>query len=128
MLLIPLTDLKYFSMTERSLGFGTLLVIMAIPPEQEQMNSEHINDLTFFSRALIWKIWVLVSPMMFSARLLGTGMMACFLEGPFIVYWTFLVLLIGCTKAALCISRTFLFGRVGKASLILRAFITYDAA
>jgi len=30
-------------------------------------------------------------------------------------------------KAALCISRTFLFGRAGKASLILRAFATFDA-
>jgi len=50
---MPSTDLKYFSMMERSLGFGTLLVTMAIPPEQGQMNSECIEDLTFFSRALI---------------------------------------------------------------------------
>ena len=115
-------------MTERSLGFGTLLVIMAIPPEQGRMNSECINDLTFFSRALIWNIWVLASPIMFSARLLGTRMMAYFLEGPLVVYWTFLVLLTGCAKAALCILRTFLFGRAEKASLILRAFAIYDAA
>jgi len=40
----------------------------------------------------------------------------------------FLGLLTGCAKAALCILRTFLFGRVGKASLILRAFVTYDIA
>jgi len=73
-------------MTKRSLGFGTLLVIMAIPPEQGRMNSEHIDNLMFFSRALIWKIWVLASPIMFSARSLDTGMMACFLEGPFVVY------------------------------------------
>jgi len=73
-------------MTRRSLGFGTLLVIMAIPLEQGQMNSEYIDDLMFFSRALIWNIWVLASPIMFSARLLGTGMIACFLEGPLVVY------------------------------------------
>jgi len=36
---MPLTDLKYFSMMERSLGFSTLLVTIAIPPEQGQMNS-----------------------------------------------------------------------------------------
>ena len=71
---------------------------------------------------------MLALPIMFSARSLGTRMMAYFLEGPFIVYWTFLVLLTGCAKAALYISRTFLFGRAGKASLILRAFITYNAA
>jgi len=51
--LMPSTDLKYFSMIERSLEFGTLLVMMAIPPEQGQMNSEHIEDLIFFSRVLI---------------------------------------------------------------------------
>ena len=73
-------------MTERSLGFGTLLVIMTIPPEQGQINSERIDDLTFFSRALIRNIWVLASPIMFLARLLGTGMMVYFLEGPLVVY------------------------------------------
>jgi len=46
---MPSTDLKYFSMMEKSLGFGTLLVTIAIPPEQGRMNSEHIKDLTFFS-------------------------------------------------------------------------------
>jgi len=46
---MPSTDLKYLSMMERSLGFGTLLVTIAIPPEQGWMNSERIEDLTFFS-------------------------------------------------------------------------------
>ena len=114
-------------MMERSLGFGTSLVMMAIPPEQEQINSEHINDLTFFSRALIWNTCVLASPMMLSVSSLCTGIMACFLDSPLVVNWTFLALLMCWPKAALCISRTFLFGRAGKASLILRALVTFDA-
>jgi len=81
-------------MIERSLGFGILLVIMAIPPEQEWINSEHIENLTFFSRALIWNTYVLASPMMLSARSLCTRIMACFLEGPLVVNWTFLALLV----------------------------------
>ena len=89
------TDLKYFSMMERSLGFGTLLITMAIPPEQGQMNLERIEDLTFFSRALIWNMCVLALPMILSTRLLGTRIMACFLEGPLVVNWTFLALLAG---------------------------------
>ena len=114
-------------MMERSLGFSTSLVMMAIPPEQGQINSEHINNLIFFSRALIWNMCVLASPIMLSARSLCTGIMACFLEGPLVVNWTFLALLVCWPKATLCISRTFLFGRAGKASLILRAFVTFDA-
>jgi len=90
---MPSTDLKYFSIMERSLGFGILLVMMAIPLEQGWMNLERIEDLTFFSRAFIWNTWVLASPMMFSARSLCTGIMACFLEGPLVVTWTFLALL-----------------------------------
>ena len=124
---MPSTDLKYFPIIERSLGFGTSLVMMAIPPEHRQINSEHINNLTFFSRVLIWNTCVLASPMMLSARLLCTGIMVCFLEGPLVVNWTFLALLVCWPKAALCISRTFLFGKAGKASLILRAFVTFDA-
>ena len=114
-------------MMERLLGFGTLLVMMAIPPEQGRINSERIDDLTFFSRALIWNTYVLASPMMFSASSLCTGIMACFLNGSLVVNWTFLALLMCWPKAVLCISRTFLFGRVGKASLILRALVTLDA-
>ena len=127
MLLIPSTDLKYFSMTERSLGFGTLLVIIVILPEQGRMNSERIKDLTFFSRALIWNICMLALPMIFSTRSLGTGMMACFLDSLLVVNWTFLALLACCPKAALCILRTFLFDKAGKASFILRVFVTFDA-
>ena len=114
-------------MIERSLGFGTLLVMMVIPLEQGWINSERINNLTFFSRALIWNTCVLASPMMPSASSLCTGIMACFLDGPLVVNWTFLPLLMCWPKAALCISRTFLFGRAGKASLILRALVTFDA-
>ena len=123
---MPSTDLKYFSMMKRSLGFGTLLVIIVILPEQGWMNLECIEDLIFFSRALIWNICVLASPMMFSMRSLGTRMMSCFLDGSLVVNWTFLALLVCCPKATLCISRTFLFGKAGKASFISRAFVTFD--
>jgi len=91
---MPSTDLKYFPMIERSLGFGTSLVMMAIPLEQGQINSERIEDLTFFSRALIWKTCMLALSMMLSARSLYTGIMACFLEGSLVVNWTFLALLV----------------------------------
>ena len=70
---------------------------------------------------------MLASSMMFSTRSLDTGIMACFLDSPLVVNWTFLALLACCPKAALCISRTFLFGKAGKASFILRAFVTFDA-
>ena len=114
-------------MMERSLGFGTLFVMMVIPPEQGWINLEHIDDLIFFSRALIWNTCVLASPMMPSASSLCIGIMACFLDGPLVVNWTFLALLMCWPKAALCISRTFLFGRAGKASLILRVLVMFDA-
>ena len=90
-------------------------------------NSECIINLMFFSNTLIWKIWVLVSPIIFLVRSRGTGMIACFLESPLVVCWIFLVLLIDWAKAILWISRTFLFGRSGNASLILRVFDIYDA-
>ena len=114
-------------MMERSLGLGTSLVMMAIPPEHGRINSERIDDLMFLSRVLIWNTWVLASLMMLSARSLCIGIMACFLEGPLVVNWTFLALFVCWPKAALWISRTFLFGRAGKASLILRTFATFDA-
>jgi len=53
LLLKPSIDLKYFSIVERSLGLGMLLVIIEIPLEQGQMNSVHIIDLMFFKIELI---------------------------------------------------------------------------
>lgn len=88
----PSTDLKYFSIIERLLGLGTLLVMIDIPPAQGQMNLVCIVDLMFFNSALIWKIWVLALPIMFLARSRGTRMIACFLKGPLVVGWIFLVL------------------------------------
>jgi len=46
-------DLKYFSMVVRSLGLGTLLVIIDTPPGQGQINSTHSINLIFFRRVLI---------------------------------------------------------------------------
>jgi len=82
-------------MIERSLGLETLFVIIDIPPEQGQMNSVHIVDLMFFNNVLIWKIWVLASPIMFLMRLEDTRTITCFLDGPLVVCWTFLALLLG---------------------------------
>jgi len=48
------------------------------------------------------------------------SIIACFLNGPFVVCCTFHPLLSGLGNTTLCISRIFLFGRAGKASLILR--------
>lgn len=70
-------------------------MIINIPPEQGQMNLVHIVDLMFFNNMLIWKIWVLASPIMFSVRLEDTRMIVCFLDGPLVVYWIFLALLLG---------------------------------
>ena len=58
--------------------------------------------------------------MMVSLMLSEVGTMACFLDGPFIVRCILRPLLSDLGNAALCISRIFLFGRAGKASLILR--------
>ena len=127
MLSSPSADLKYFSMIEKSLGLGMLFMTIEIPLEQGQINSDHIADLMFFSIELIWKIWVLASPIMFSARFGGTEMIACFLDSPFVVNCTFLALFVGLSNAMLCISRIFLSGRAGKASLILRTFEVYSA-
>jgi len=82
----------------------------------------------FFSIELIWKIWVLALPIMFLAKFGGTGIIACFLDGPLVVNCTFLALFVGLSNAALCISRIFLSGRAGKASLILRTFEACSAA
>jgi len=88
----PSTDLKYFSIIERLLGLGMLLVMIDIPPVQGRINLVCIIDLMFFNSVLIWKIWVLASPIIFLARSRGTGMIACFLEGPLVMGWIFLVL------------------------------------
>ena len=63
---------------------------------------------------------MLASPMMVSLMLSEVGMMACFLDGPFVVCCILRPLLSGLRNAVSCISRIFLFGRTGNASLILR--------
>ena len=95
-------------------------MLMDTPPGQGQMNSALIADLMFFNSMLIWKMWVLASPMMVSLILSEVGTIACFLDRPFVVCCIFHPLLSGLGNAVLCISRIFLFGRAGNASLILR--------
>ena len=65
---------------------------------------------------------MLVSSIMFSMRLEETGTMACFLDGPLVVGCTFFLLLFCIGNAVLWMSSILLFGRAGKASLILRIF------
>jgi len=43
-------------MVLRSLVFGTLFVLMDIPPGQGRMNSARVIDLMLFSNMLIWKM------------------------------------------------------------------------
>ena len=101
LLFAPAIDLRYFFIVKRSLGLGTLLVLMDRPPGKGHMNLAHKFDLIFFRRVLIWKIWELVSPIITSVSLVDTNMIACFLEEPFIVGWIFFPLLIGLEKAVL---------------------------
>ena len=107
-------------MVLRSLVFGTLFMLMDTPPGHGQMNSALIVDLMLFNSMLIWKMWVLASPMMMSLMLSEVGIMACFLDGPFVVCCILRPLLSGLGNTASCISRIFLFGRAGNTSLILR--------
>jgi len=101
LLFVLAIDLRYFSIVERSLGLGTLLVLMDKPPGKGHMNLAHKFDLIFFRRALIWKIWELALPIMTLVSLVDTDMIAYFLEEPFIVDWIFFSLLIGLEKAVL---------------------------
>ena len=63
---------------------------------------------------------MLASSMMMSLMLSEVGMMACFLDRPFVVCCILRPLLSGLGNATSCILRIFLFGRAGNASLILR--------
>ena len=63
---------------------------------------------------------MLASPMMMSLILSDVGTIACFLDGPFVVCYTFCPLLSSLGNTVLCISRIFLSGRAGNTSLILR--------
>jgi len=53
LLFSPSTDLKYFSIVERSLGLGTLFVTIDIPLVHGRMNSVCIVDLIPFKKELI---------------------------------------------------------------------------
>ena len=53
---MPSIDLKYFSMIVRSLGLGTLFVIMDTLLGYGQINSACSVDLMFFRSVLIWKV------------------------------------------------------------------------
>jgi len=65
---------------------------------------------------------------MMIARLVEVGTKACFQEKPLVVNGIFLFLGPGLGNVALWISMIFLFGSVGKASLIFRIFTDELAA
>jgi len=92
---------------------------MEISSEQGWTYSACRVDLIFFRRLLMRLIWALVSFMIVSICLSRRGTMACFLEGPLVVIWIFLPLLIGLSSTVLWISMIFL---LGKASFIFRIF------
>ena len=63
---------------------------------------------------------MLASPMIVTLILSEVSIIAYFLDGPFVMCCILCPLLSGLGNTALCISRIFLFGRAGNASLILR--------
>ena len=76
-------------------------MLMEIPPGQGWINLALSIDLIFLSNMLIWKIWVLASPMIMSMSLLKAGIIACFLEGSFVVDCIFCLLLSSLENATL---------------------------
>ena len=82
---MPLIDLMYLSMTERSLGVGTLLVVMIMLSVVGLMNSALRVDFISLRRLLIELTY---SPALFMIELtcwLKRGTIACFLDGPLVV-------------------------------------------
>ena len=71
---------------------------------------------------------MLASSIILSVRLEETGTIACFLDGPLVVGCIFFPLLFSVGNVALWISSILLFGRAGKASLILRIFEADEVA
>ena len=78
-------DLMYLSMTERSLGAGTLLVMMIMLSVAGLMNSVLKVDFIPLRRPLMELTY---SPALFMIELtcwLRRGTIACFLDGPLVV-------------------------------------------
>ena len=78
-------DLMYLSMTERSLGAGTLLVMMIMLLVAGLMNSVLKVDFIPLRRPLMELTY---SPALFMIELtcwLRRGTIACFLDGPLVV-------------------------------------------
>ena len=126
---MPSMDLTYFSMIDKSLDAGTLLVVITMLSVIGLMNSALKEDLTFFKRPLIELMCI---PTLFMIDLTCWSRretMTCFLDGPLVVN-DLLFLPFGCVtlRAALCISTIFLFGRAGKTSLSLSMLAACDDA
>ena len=114
-----LMDLKYFSMIDRSLDAGTLLVQTTMLSVMGLMNSALKVDFTLFKKPLME---LMCNPALFMIDLTcwpRRGMMACFLDSSLVVIDIFLFLGWVIFKDVLCISMIFLFGRAGKVSLSL---------
>ena len=82
---MPSMDLTYLSMTERSLGAGTLLVVMIMLSVAGLMNSTLKVDFIPLRRPLME---LTCSPALFMIELTcwpKRGTIACFLDGPLVV-------------------------------------------
>ena len=117
---IPSMDLMYLSMIEKSLGAGTLLVVMIMLWVAGLMNSALKVDFIPLSIPLITLTCI---PALFMIEVMcwpKMGTIACFLDGPLVVVTIFFFFL-GCElfSVALWISIIFLLGRAGNASLSL---------
>jgi len=107
----------------RSLGVGMLLVTMDIPLGYSLMNSEWVFDLALLNMLLMRPTCILALFIMRSAYFSVIGMIACFLEGPLVMIWILLLLLVSLSITTLWISIIFLLGSVEKVFLILRMFL-----
>ena len=65
----------------------TLLVIIVIPKELEQMKSIKISDFAFLRDLLMLDTYTKKFFMKLEMLLLSMEIMTCFLEGPFVVIW-----------------------------------------
>ena len=82
---MPSMDLIYLSMTKRSHGVGTLLVVMIMLSVEGLMNSALNVDFIPLRRPLMD---ITCSPALFMIELMcwpKRGTMACFLDGPLVV-------------------------------------------
>jgi len=85
-------DLMYFLIVMRFLENGTLLVVMIIPSAEGHMNSAHKADFKPFKKLLIEPTWCPALFMIVTEYWARRGIIACFLDGPLVMYCIFFYL------------------------------------